>query len=41
MRIYTEFEIMSVDEDPNAHHMAASLCINEKCLKMLLVGMKQ
>jgi len=41
MRIYTEFGIMSVDEDPNAHHMADSLCVNEKCLRMLLVSMKQ
>lgn len=32
---------MSVDEDPNAHHMAVSLCINEKCLHMLLVSMNQ
>jgi len=41
MRIYTEFGIMSFYEDPNARHMATSLCINEKCLQMLLVSMKQ
>jgi len=41
MRICTEFGFMSFDEDPNAHHMAASLCINENCLQMLLVSMKQ
>ena len=41
MRLYTEFGIMSFDEDPNANHMAASLCINENCLQMMLVSMKQ
>jgi len=41
MRTYTEFGIMSFDEDPNACHMAASLYVNRKCLHMLLVSMKQ